>query len=258
MLILATLGYGSILLLLIYAYPHTNLSFTGLIIVAILWFCNVIVGFISPAFIGIMLLFTHTTFSVYEILQKFLNNIRPEEIDWIIVTSRQKNMKQILKLGNDIIDIFPVLERAFGKFLFIQIGISLIRFVLGIFFSSSLFRAFRQPQLVYTLSFIVALNQACVAIGVFFILFALIYMGQIMLVKLRKARKHLAALYINQYDLMEDKDKAMIQELMYNVGNISPIRPLDSFDLNMTTGLSVGGVLITYIVVLMQFKINEQ
>ena len=37
----------------------------------------------------------------------------------------------------------------------------------------------------------------------------------------------------------------------------SPIRPMDAFDMNYSSGASIVGLILTYMIILLQFKVSE-
>ncbi len=45
--------------------------------------------------------------------------------------------------------------------------------------------------------------------------------------------------------------------MIKSFGAKTPIRPLDLFDLKMSSGLSAFSMLVTYVVIILQFKIGE-
>ncbi len=59
-------------------------------------------------------------------------------------------------------------------------------------------------------------------------------------------------------DQMLDSNKVKLQLTISRMSSVSsPIRPLNGFDLTFSTSLTCNGLLITYIVILLQFKFAE-
>ena len=52
-------------------------------------------------------------------------------------------------------------------------------------------------------------------------------------------------------------ERDVLTALMRRYGNKAPIRPQNAIDLDRNTGLVGTGLLLTYIIVLMQFKLGE-
>jgi hypothetical protein len=48
-----------------------------------------------------------------------------------------------------------------------------------------------------------------------------------------------------------------LEVLIGQFSKSSPIRPKDIFDMNLAAGNSVGGVILTYLIVMIQFKISS-
>ena len=56
---------------------------------------------------------------------------------------------------------------------------------------------------------------------------------------------------------MSDKDKCLMDILLDKTSADCPVRPLNMFDLNLSTGLSAIGLCLTYVIVLLQFRISD-
>lgn len=56
---------------------------------------------------------------------------------------------------------------------------------------------------------------------------------------------------------MSNKDQNVVRVLLSRFSEKSPIRPGDTIDLDANTGAVATGLMITYIIVLIQFKQSE-
>ena len=70
-------------------------------------------------------------------------------------------------------------------------------------------------------------------------------------------RKKLLDLIYTHGDKMSHKEKYRIDALCVIFSNEGPIRPWNIFNLNMASIASTGGLLITYLIVLVQFRAGE-
>ena len=57
--------------------------------------------------------------------------------------------------------------------------------------------------------------------------------------------------------LFELSSKTHLEVAIERFSRAAPIRPMDVFDLNLASGASILGLLVTYLIVLFQFKIGD-
>ena len=70
-------------------------------------------------------------------------------------------------------------------------------------------------------------------------------------------RRNLLDLIYTHGDKMSAKEKCQIDALSTIFSNEGPIRPKNVFNLNFASLASTGGLLITYFIVLVQFRAGE-
>ena len=56
---------------------------------------------------------------------------------------------------------------------------------------------------------------------------------------------------------MTQKQRIQVSHLIEEFSRTSVIRPMDVFDMNYATATSVYGIVLTYIIVLLQFKLSN-
>ena len=88
-------------------------------------------------------------------------------------------------------------------------------------------------------------------------LFALIKAGQMISNASKAAQSGLEYLLIGSFRSLSEYEKCKLKVLIRKFGEQGSIKPHSSFQLNYTTGLSLTGLLLTYIIVLLQFNLNE-
>ncbi len=62
---------------------------------------------------------------------------------------------------------------------------------------------------------------------------------------------------MSNFSNIDEKSKYQLECLEYQLGIISPIRPLNGFSLDFNTVLAAVGLMTTYTIVLLQFKMDE-
>ena len=62
---------------------------------------------------------------------------------------------------------------------------------------------------------------------------------------------------IGHFRHLDSEDRVRMEYLMEEFSAPCPIRPADMFDMNLATMISLAGLLLTYVIVFLQFKIGE-
>ena len=62
---------------------------------------------------------------------------------------------------------------------------------------------------------------------------------------------------IHHYQEIHSVDSVRMDYLMEEFSSPCPIRPADMFDMNLATMISLAGLLLTYVIVFLQFKMGE-
>ena len=57
--------------------------------------------------------------------------------------------------------------------------------------------------------------------------------------------------------LLDLPSKSYLEVTIERYSRSSPIRPMDTFDLNSGSAMSIAGLLLTYLIVLLQFKVSD-
>ncbi len=91
------------------------------------------------------------------------------------------------------------------------------------------------------------------------------YLGYSLLIETNKRCAYCRAIRDTLYDAsivhaqtMDPNEKAQMSALLSKYSVACPIRPMDVFNLNFAFGASIGGLVLTYIIVLVQFKLGER
>ena len=62
---------------------------------------------------------------------------------------------------------------------------------------------------------------------------------------------------IEHFRHLDPEDNVKLDHLMAEFSVPYPIRPADMFDMNLATMISLAGLLLTYVIVFLQFKVGE-
>ena len=82
--------------------------------------------------------------------------------------------------------------------------------------------------------------------------------GQDLCNKYARIRRNLEMTSISFAGKLELKEQRQLEVLISHFSTTSsPVRPCDVFNMNTANFVSVGGLIITYLVVLLQFKLND-
>lgn len=101
------------------------------------------------------------------------------------------------------------------------------------------------------------LAQGCLAILAFLRLVLLISKGQKVSQRSQNLVAELQAYRSGQFALLSPGELVNLEVVIERFSSRPTIRPMDCFNLNLSTGVSLAGLLITYIIVLLQFRIGD-
>ncbi len=73
----------------------------------------------------------------------------------------------------------------------------------------------------------------------------------------RSIKEKLEDRLVDEANQISASERTGLQVLISRYGNPSPFRPADVFDMNFASAASVGGLILTYVIVLMQFKLGD-
>ncbi|XP_059081955.1 uncharacterized protein LOC131879610 [Tigriopus californicus] len=88
-------------------------------------------------------------------------------------------------------------------------------------------------------------------------LFFLFESGQKIVRQMVHVRRNLEVIFMNGCDTRDNQTQHKLKILLKRFGNFYPIRPCGSFTLCRSSAISAGGVLLTYIIVLLEFRFSE-
>jgi len=163
------------------------------------------------------------------------------------------NAQFLAEVGMDLDSLLEGANADLGGLIIAEYVSSLFSAVYGIFFSTTLASVFYQGEWQWAI-FLFSLYN--VVLSVIFILRLVGFqrIGQ-------KMQNHCARIKIDlQNTLLRElpsKARHHMEVAVERFSKPAPIRPLDVFNLNLASGASIVGLILTYIIVLLQFKVSE-
>ena len=164
----------------------------------------------------------------------------------------------IIGRGLSFIDLNEVMNRMFGGLLVLEYGYDLFNTTLGLYFSTTILNIYN-----FKLGYIdqVVLFFASFSIMLVIISIRRLYLfqaeGQSLTNKYARIRQNLEHISIHLADNLERKEERQLEVLISHFSCPCPVRPWDIFNMNSANFVSVGGLIITYLIVLMQFKLGN-
>jgi hypothetical protein len=235
---------------MLYANTKLQLPILYLAICFACSFCGVVLGLIPPAMISTLILFSHLSTTMEKHILNFINTMKEK-------SKLKRDRENMLATGFDIFDLLYEFEESFGVYLFIEVGYCIAYLVIGIFFSFGIAGALSTEKGWLNSRLFMAANHICCTIISLIKILLLLSHGQKLTIYMKKTKKMLETVYMENMEYFDESTTARMNILIDNFATISPIRPLDSFNLNWSTGIAACGVLMTYIVVLLQFRISD-
>ena len=170
-----------------------------------------------------------------------------------------KTIENTISRGFSLIDLNQAVNNMFGSFIFSEYGFNLFYTTFGIYFSTTIIKVYSNEQ--------GGIDKLVLFFGSFSIMLVLISIGRIYILQAKgqeicnryaKIRQHLQITSITFAGKLEFKEQRRLEVLISHFSATpSPVRPWDVFNMNTANFVSVGGIIITYLVVLLQFKLNE-
>lgn len=164
----------------------------------------------------------------------------PVTAEWII--NKSNKLFILVKLFNDL----------FGFFVFWEIGACFIKTVAFIYQAVSIFSELGVDG---------KLHDTYLGLQPFFYftrMAALLLMGESMTKSILKLEDNLQDFTVVTYNLIPEKSKLAFKTIIASIAKMEiPLRPLNGFDLCLSNLLHATSMLITYIIVLVQFKAQE-
>ncbi len=233
------------------AMRDTNSETTPLeqVFLKLVWAFSALYSCAAPGMITILLLFLHLNGILAGIVKEFAS----------VVNARQMPLTNIVMSGWKVVDIFKALDSVFSKYIFVEALMSIVTLMVGLFFTIGFVPDLIQnPGSLGASGRITAFYQACISALCILKLTVLFGSGQWLLKETKNLKEQLDRLYGYEVHRMTKNVVTQIESLIWTFRTQAPIRPMDMFDLRMSSGLTAMSAMVTYVVILLQFKSGEQ
>jgi hypothetical protein len=164
------------------------------------------------------------------------------------------SLTQLLDDGAVIFQLCEQADRLLGPITITLYFIHLILSACGIFFGTSLAEGLmKKNYLLITYG----TSNFLLSICSMQYLWSLMNKGQRLCDSFARVKKSLQDLFIAKANILTAKERAQMDVLTERYSKDSPMRPMGVFSLNRASGTSISGLILTYIIVLLQFKSGE-
>ena len=174
--------------------------------------------------------------------------------------ARGTQVSNIISTGFSLHDLARKANSAFGGIIMTEYAVTLFYSTFGIYFSTIIIEIYddklgRINQLVLILGMV---NITLVVFSIYRV-YLMQAMGQELCNHFSAITENLEDLSINFAKRVEDKEVRQLEVLIARFSApSSPIRPCDVFNMNTANFVSIGRIILTYLIVLLQFKISSK
>ena len=173
--------------------------------------------------------------------------------------SPENKVACLISRGFPFIELNQIVNNMFGGLILAEYGLNLFYTTFGIYFSTTIIDVYNtdlgcvDKLVLFFASFSIML--VILSISRIYILQA---RGQRLSNKYARIRQNLENILITFADKLERKEERQLEVLISHFSaTTSPIRPCDVFNMDTANFVSVGGLIITYLIVLLQFKLGD-
>ena len=164
----------------------------------------------------------------------------------------------IISRGLSFIELNEFMNLMFGGLLVLEYGYDLFNTTFGLYFSTTIVNIYNTKLGCIDL---VVLFFASFSIMLVIMSIRRLYIfqaeGQGLSNNYARIRQNLEHISINFADNLKRKEERQLEVLISHFSCPCPVRPCDIFNMNSANFVSVGGLIITYLIVLMQFKLGD-
>lgn len=164
----------------------------------------------------------------------------------------------IIVRGLSFIKLNEVMNLMFGGLLLVEYGYDLFYTVFGLYFSTTFLNIYntKLESIDYAVLLFASLSIMLVIISIRR-LYIFQAEGQSLTNKYARIKQNLEYISINHANNLKRKEERQLEVLISHFSCPCPVRPCDIFNMNSANFVSVGGLIITYLIVLMQFKLGD-
>ena len=174
--------------------------------------------------------------------------------------SQDESNENIISKGFSLYLLVKQANNVFGGIILMQYGFSLFFATFGIYFSTTIFKVYNK-ELGRINEMVLAFSMANIVTVIFMIykIFMMQAKGQALCCHFAAIKDNLEGILMVFAKQLDSEEEKKLEVLISRFSTkSSPIRPCDVFDVNTASFVSISGIIITYLIVLLQFKLNAK
>lgn len=165
--------------------------------------------------------------------------------------------ENIISKGLCLYDLVKKANNMFGGILLYQYGHSLFFATFGIYFSTTIFKVYIE-EISWINEMVLMFSLANIILVIFKIykIYMMQAKGQVLcnhFASIKDNLENMSLIFARHLDFEEERK---LRVLISRFSTPSPIRPCDVFDMNTASFVSISGIILTYLIVLLQFKLS--
>ena len=171
----------------------------------------------------------------------------------------ENNVDCIISRGLPFIELKQIVNKMFGCLILAEYGLNLFYTTFGIYFSITVINVYN-TELGSIDMLVLFFSSYSIMLVILSISRIYIFQakGQCLSNKYARIQQNLDHISINFADKLARKQEKKLEVLISHFSAAcSPVRPCDVFNMDAANFVSVGGLIITYLIVLLQFKVGE-
>lgn len=208
---------------------------------------------------SLLTIYPQTFFVIFVIMNHYLllfKKVLVQYNQWnqaLLRSSDSNNLTSFLNEGVEIVEALSLLDAVFGSVITTEITLCIMAELFGFYFGSTLFQAIVEGKV-----------SVCLFVFIFVIFglqglfryYMLTRNGQVVTNAMKECRANLKRMNILLAPLTPVQEKQM-EMILSRFSEPVAWSPMDLFDLSQSSSMMVHSVIVTYLVVLIQFKGSE-
>ena len=169
-----------------------------------------------------------------------------------------QTIESIILKGLSLHELVMRANNMFGGIILMEYGFSLFFATFGIYFSTTIFNVYiKELAWVNEMVLVFSLVNICLFLLMIYKLYMMQSKGQVLCNHFAAIKDDLEGMSIifARYLGLEDEKRLGVLISRFSAAS-SPIRPCDVFNVNTSSFISMSGIILTYLVVLLQFKLS--
>ena len=172
--------------------------------------------------------------------------------------SMNQTIESIILKGLSLHELVIRANNMFGGIILMEYGFSLFFATFGIYFSTTIFKVYiKELAWVNEMVLVFSLLNICLFLLMIYKIYMMQSKGQVLcnhFAAIKVTLESMSIIFARHLGLEDEKRLALL--ISRFSATSSPIRPCDVFDVNTSSFISISGIILTYLIVLLQFKLS--